>query len=337
MDDERIVSKLRRVGDPASPDAAFLDRMYEDLAGELGFRPARRAAPHRSQVRTLRRLTLLAAAVLMTLAALGGALIAGAFLERQRDADRTQEPLDRIQTAGVLRVVVRSDFPQVAVNGTFQGGFDADVATALADQLGVRPAIQPTNIGTLLDPATETGWDIALPSRSLTSAELARLDATNPYYAWPVYLVVESASSIGSTADLAGQRVCVVTGSAGADWLAGGSGVQTLGAVTSPPAAAVAVERPTDGDCLTLLGSGEAAAAVSASLSPTDFAARPSIRPLGEPVLLEVRRVVVPHGPGSANLIAALDRALDDLRADGSLADLSRRRFGGSDVTTPVP
>ena len=36
MDDERVVSGLRRVGDPVGPDPAFLDRMYEDLAGELG-------------------------------------------------------------------------------------------------------------------------------------------------------------------------------------------------------------------------------------------------------------------------------------------------------------
>lgn len=48
MDDERVVSGLRRVGDPVAPDPDFLDRMYENLAGELGFRPAvRNSHAHR--------------------------------------------------------------------------------------------------------------------------------------------------------------------------------------------------------------------------------------------------------------------------------------------------
>jgi len=132
VDDERVVSGLRRVGDPVGPDPAFLDRMYEDLAVELGFRPTGRSATRPSHFHTARRLLLLAAVVALALAAIGGALIAGALLERQRDSELTRSPLDRIRAAGVLRVAIRPDFPQVTVDGTFQGGFDADVATALA-------------------------------------------------------------------------------------------------------------------------------------------------------------------------------------------------------------
>jgi len=337
VDDERVVSGLRRVGDPVGPDPAFLDRMYEDLAVELGFRPTGRSATRPSHFNTARRLLLLAAVVALALAAIGGALIAGALLERQRDSELTRSPLDRIRAAGVLRVAIRPDFPQVTVDGTFQGGFDADVATALAERLGVRPVLQPMNLDALPDPSAAADWDLALPGRSLTTAELARLEASVPYYEWPVYVVVASTSSEVSPADLVGQRVCVVGGSAGADWLAGRSTVQAAESVASPPASVITVERTSDGDCLESLASGDTSAAITATLSPADFAARPSIRQLGEPVFLEQRRVVSAGGSGSAALIAEVDRLLLDMRSDGTIGELSSRRFGGTDLSPRLP
>ena len=333
MDDDRILSGLRHVSDPVGPDPDFLDRMYEELAGELGFRPVGRNATRPSHLKTARRLLLLAAAVVLSLAVIGGALIAGALLDRQRDSKLNRNPLDRIQAAGVVRVAIRPDFPQVTVDGTFQGGFDADVATALAGRLGVRPVLQPMNLGTLPDSSAVADWDLALPGRSLTPAELASLEASVPYYEWPVYVVVASTSSAASPADLAGQRVCVVGGSAGADWLTGRSTVQAAGSIASPPTSVITVERTSDGDCLESLASGDTSAAITATLSPADFAARPAIRQLGEPVFLEERRVVSPSGSGSAALIAEVDRLLLEMRSDGTIAELSSRRFGGTDLS----
>jgi ABC-type amino acid transport substrate-binding protein len=337
VDEDRFVNGLRRIGDPVGPDPAFLDRMYENLAGELGFRPAIQSATRPLHLRRVRRLLLLAAVVVLSLAVVGGALVAGAFLERQREDELTTGPLDRIQAAGVLRVAIRPDFPQVTIDGTFQGGFDADVATALAERLGVRPVLQAMNLETLPDSPAAAEWDLAFPGRSLTPAELARLEASVPYYEWAVYVVVSSTSSASSPADLAGQQVCVVGGSAGADWLVGQLNVQSAGSVASPPASAIPIERESDGDCLELIAADEASAAITATLSSADLAARPSLRQLGEPLFLEERRVVAPRGPGSAVAIAEVDRLLMELRDDGTLTELSRRRFGGTDLSPRLP
>jgi len=193
------------------------------------------------------------------------------------------------------------------------------------------------NLDALPDPSAAADWDLALPGRSLTTAELARLEASVPYYEWPVYVVVASTSSEVSPADLVGQRVCVVGGSAGADWLAGRSTVQAAESVASPPASVITVERTSDGDCLESLASGDTSAAITATLSPADFAARPSIRQLGEPVFLEQRRVVSAGGSGSAALIAEVDRLLLDMRSDGTIGELSSRRFGGTDLSPRLP
>jgi outer membrane protein assembly factor BamB len=88
VDDDRFLSSLRRIAEPVDASDDFLDRLYENLADELGFRgktasdaePARR----RSWVRTRRgrQLTWLAAAALLALAIAGGAALIGALLDR---------------------------------------------------------------------------------------------------------------------------------------------------------------------------------------------------------------------------------------------------------------
>jgi len=342
MHDGRGLESLRRIADPATPDPAFLDRLYEDLVGELGFRVDRAPVVPRSgwlarradRPHAPRRLLLIAAVVGLTVALIGGALVAGAIIERQRHLE--QQTLDRIRAAGVLRVAVQSGYPQVVIDGALQGGFDVDVAGAIATRLGVQPSVQATlKDGSLVGIGTGA-WDAALPSRSLTTTETVTLQVSRPYYLWPIHLLVTDSSQARTAADLAGATICVVRGSVGANWL-GGTGIQTTGPVEARPVGAVPMLAASDDDCLAKVASGEADAAVSAALAPVDLDARPAIRAIGPPILHEQRGVVVVRGSGSAAVIAAIDAAIVDMHVDGSLADISRRRFGGDDLTVIAP
>jgi outer membrane protein assembly factor BamB len=86
--DDRLLSSLRRIAEPVDASDVFLERLYETLAGELGFRgetpsvtePARR--PSRVRTRRVHRLAWLAAAALLALAIAAGAALIGALLER---------------------------------------------------------------------------------------------------------------------------------------------------------------------------------------------------------------------------------------------------------------
>jgi outer membrane protein assembly factor BamB len=88
VDDDRLLSSLRRIAEPVDASEVFLDRLYETLAGELGFRgkapsdaePARR--PSWVRTRRVSRLTWLAAAALLALGIAVGAAVVAAFLER---------------------------------------------------------------------------------------------------------------------------------------------------------------------------------------------------------------------------------------------------------------
>ena len=91
MDDDRLLSSLRRIAEPVEPAADFIDRLYESLTDELGFHgePAqtpvywlsRRGRP-RSQ--RMRASLWLAAAVLLALALIGGVALVGAVLEDRK-------------------------------------------------------------------------------------------------------------------------------------------------------------------------------------------------------------------------------------------------------------
>ena len=94
MDDDRGVSSLRRIAEPVEPPADFLDRLYDSLADELGFRgkPARarvwwlgRPDGRRSRQRHVP--LWFAAAVLVALAVLAGVAAVGAYLEHRTAPD----------------------------------------------------------------------------------------------------------------------------------------------------------------------------------------------------------------------------------------------------------
>jgi ABC-type amino acid transport substrate-binding protein len=330
MDDEVLVRRLRQVDGGAEPDSAFLDRMYEELAAEVGFRARRQTATSSARVARGLLLRLLAAAILLGLALLG-TLLAGAYLERQRDLD--QHPLSRIRATGTVRVATRPDFPQVTIDGRSQGGFDEDVARAIADRMGVTSRF--TDGATTLDGPRST-WDIALPSVGLDPSAAEAFDLSDPYYSWPVLIVVAGDSTISSLDELAGRRVCAVSGSPAARWLGGPSGGLS-GELQRPPGSLVIVEHESDDACFGALEQDDVAAVATSMTTAPAIDSRPTVRRLDGPVVLEDRRIVAGRGPGSDALIAEIDRLLGELRADGTLAELSRRRFGGEDMTGGQP
>jgi Tol biopolymer transport system component len=84
VDDDRLVSSLRRIADPIEPAPVFLDRLYGTLAQELGFRAetATRSVP-------TSRFAYLAALIIVAV----GTVIAGSQLLRTGPAAPTQRPL----------------------------------------------------------------------------------------------------------------------------------------------------------------------------------------------------------------------------------------------------
>lgn len=244
--------------------------------------------------------------------------------------------LAQVRQRGVIRFAVRPDFPQAAVPGL--AGFDIDVGKALAAQMGLLDGPVRLDATDMLG-ASSVGsdWDVALPSSLLTADQSARFTGSDAYYYWPVHLLVPAASTVAAATDLGGMRICVVAGSSGEAWL-GGRLPPSADPVVAPPSSPVVRAQATDRDCVAALTSVAVDAMVTSTYSDSDLAARPSLRTVGGPLFIEPRTIVADRkGPDPSALLSAIDDALGAMRSDATLADLSRNRFGGRDLSNPPP
>ena len=248
----------------------------------------------------------------------------------------TNDLLALTRRNGFVRFALRPDFPQAAISGL--EGFDVDVANGAgqAARPGDAPgaALRPTRCSALAGPMPGT-W--ACPRRWSRADAATRLATTDAYYYWPVYLVAPKAATASAATDLGGQRICVTAGSSGAAWLSGHLDPSSGMAATPPaPSSPVVRTEATDWACLDALTSGAVDALVTSTLSDSDLAARPTLRTVGGPLYVEPRTMVAARaGLDPSALLTAIDDALGAMRSDGSLANLSRNRFGGRDLTTP--
>ena len=128
-----------------------------------------------------------------------------------------------------------------------------------------------------------------------------------------------------------------MAGSGGEAWLDGRFRGVSVTPVAVPPTPSAVHRLATDEACAAELTAGGSAALVTSHWSDADLAARPDLIRVGGPVLTEARPVIAVLGDGDpAGLIAEIDRIVAAMRSDGTLADFSRSRFGGLDLSQPT-
>jgi putative amino-acid transport system substrate-binding protein len=330
--DEQMRRRLSDIELPVEPSRPFVDGLYDELAGRLGHLEPR-VQPRPASGHSWRDRILLVAALIALLLALVATIVgAGAVIERFLP----QSVLDHIRTTGVVRVVVSPELPQVpGVEGGISG-FDIDLAEEIARRLDGRAQLIVRSADEITT-AEHPDWQLALAGAMPAGAN-ERYLATRPYYWWPIYVVGSSGNGSLALADLAGADICVVAGGIGESWLMPAARSRPLDVLASPPAANMLVE-PDEDACLADVAAGSARAFVTETLLPVDLTTRGGLVVAGAgPVAAEPRVMLIGRDQlGAEDLRDALDDLIEAMRVDGTLADLSRRWFGGQDLTSPGP
>ena len=122
-----------------------------------------------------------------------------------------------LQDAGEIVIGVKYDVPPFGFKNPQSGeieGFDVDLGTRIAEELGVEPkfieAISDNRIPFLQDGKA----DLILSTMTITTDRDADIDFSDPYYiAHGRIAVLGTDSGIESEADLAGKTVCTAAGS----------------------------------------------------------------------------------------------------------------------------
>ncbi|TDR80216.1 amino acid ABC transporter substrate-binding protein [Paludibacterium purpuratum] len=229
-----------------------------------------------------------------------------------------QEALAQIRTAGVLKIGTEGDYPPFTYHDAAGQlvGFDVELAQAVAQQLGVKAQFVEGRWDGLIAGLDVARYDVVVNEVSISAARQAKYDFSQPYIVSRAALIVRNDNtSIKSFADLKGKKSPNSLTSNFAK-LAKDNGAEVI---------------PVQGfnESVEFLVSGRADATINDSLSFLDFKRHQPTAPL-KAVAYEqhAESAGIVLRKGNPGLLDAVNRALAQIRADGTYRRISLKYFG---------
>ncbi|CAB3784221.1 L-cystine-binding protein TcyA [Paraburkholderia ultramafica] len=231
------------------------------------------------------------------------------------------DELAQIRSAGVLRIGTEGTYAPFTYHDEAGKltGFDVELGTAIAQRLGVKPQFTESKWEGLIAGLDVNRYDAVINEVAVTDARKLKYDYSDPYITSHAVLIVASNNtSIRSFDDLKGRK-SANTLSSNVGKIAAAHGAQVI---------------PAKGfnESIDLLTAGRVDATVNDSLSFLDLVKRaPDTK---------VKVVAVDTSPdssdksavlirkGSPKLRAAINKALADIRKDGTYEKISLKYFG---------
>ena len=201
-------------------------------------------------------------------------------------------------------------------------GLDVEIGQAIADYIGVEARFEETNWDSILAGVDSGRFDIACNGVGYTETRAEKYNFSTPHvYTHKVLVVREDNDEIKSFEDLKGKKTANTASSTYAAL------AEEYGAtVTGVDALA---------DTLQLVLQGRVDATINSQVTINDYLlAQPDAgikvvaETEGDPVAYPVRK-----SEETDTLLAAVNEALEALRADGTLSAISEKYFNGLDLT----
>jgi len=229
----------------------------------------------------------------------------------EEPADTSGDLLETVMDRGTLIVSTDPNYaPQSFLNpqGEFEG-FDIDVATAIADGLGVDIQFETPDWDAITAGSWSERWDISVGSMTITTPRKDILSFSQPYYYTPAYLAASERSGVTALDQLP----------------------------FTIPDAVEPTTLTTDANCIEAIQSGRTEfdlLITSGTVIDDAVAQGAPIVKIGEPIFVENLGVAVDKsGPPHAALLFEIDRIIGEMHADGTLTALSEQWFDGADLT----
>ncbi|SEL93001.1 amino acid ABC transporter substrate-binding protein, PAAT family [Roseateles sp. YR242] len=241
-------------------------------------------------------------------------------------AARAADLLDEVKARGTLRIACEGTYPPFNFKNEKGelAGFDVDIAKALAAKLGVKPEFTTTEWSAILAGLQAGKYDVIVNQVAATDERRKTFDFSGPYVISYPQLIVRANETrkLDTPADLKGKKIGVGQGSNFAALAKSIDGVE----VRTYPGAT---------EYLQDLATGRIDAAMNDSLLIPYLKAKTRLpvkagAPIGKP-----ESNAIPFRKGSPKFQAAIDKALDDLKKDGTYAKISTQWFE-RDVSLPL-
>lgn len=244
----------------------------------------------------------------------GAALLQAALLTPAQAG----ENLDAIKSSGVLKIGTEGTYAPFTFHDASGKlvGFDVEIGEAVAAKLGVKPEYLEGKWDGLIAGLDANRYDVVINQVGITEERKQKYDFSEPYIASKAVLIVRSDDdSIKTFSDLKGKKSAQsLTSNFGK--LATASGAELVG---------------TDGfdQSIQLVLTGRADATINDSLSFLDFKKQKPDAPVkivAEQEDADYSGII--FRKGDADLKAAIDKALADIKADGTYQKISDKYFG---------
>ncbi|MBO0983117.1 amino acid ABC transporter substrate-binding protein [Rathayibacter sp. SD072] len=230
--------------------------------------------------------------------------------------------LAEVQDAGVLTIGTEGTYQPFSFHadgGTGElTGYDVEIITAVAEKLGVEPEFEETQWDAMFAGLDGGRFDVIANQVSINDERSARYDFSEPYAVSPgVVVVPTSDTEITSLDSLEGKTTAQ---SLSSNWyeLAQDAGAQVEGVEGWAQAVA-------------LVEQGRVDATINDRLTWLDWSTNFPDQAAGLKVAVttdDSSESAFTFPRGSDDLVDAVDEALGELRADGTLAEISERYFG---------
>jgi polar amino acid transport system substrate-binding protein len=248
--------------------------------------------------------------------------------------------LSSIEEEGVLTVSTDPAYPpQSSLNedtGEYEG-FDIDVATAIADAIGVDVAWEAPAWETITAGSWQGRWDLSVGSMTVTPEREEVLHFSTPYYYTPAVVLVgaEDNSISDVTADLDGQTIGVCGGCTYDHFLQGTLEIpgESFDFVIDD---AEIVTTDTDTTAIEQLVQGRVTAVItSATTAQGAVDAGLAVKIVGDPLYYEPLAAAIDASSelDPESFVARVSEIIEGMHEDGSLSELSNQWFG-LDLTT---
>ena len=227
-----------------------------------------------------------------------------------------------------LVVGVKPDQPGLGLrgaDGTYQG-FDVDVAKYIARKLGAGVTFRSTP-SSVRDKALQEGTvDLVVATYSITQERKTKITFAGPYYVAHQDTAVRAGDPVTDVRDLAGRRLCQVTGSN--SWRR---------VVEEKKIAADLVPSDSYSDCFTKLTAGAVDAVSTDDLILAGFTQGGPLKIVNAPFTDE--KYGIGLRKGELDGCEAVNRAITEMYQDGTARGLLTKWFGrsGLRLTTSVP
>jgi polar amino acid transport system substrate-binding protein len=167
----------------------------------------------------------LAVALVFALVALTGcgtpaATTGSSTTEATSSADASAPPKYKLVTPGKLTVGSDLDYPPMeALNGTQPEGFDVDLMTAIAKQMGLEINYLPPQKFDALTALVNAGkFDVIASSMTINDERKKLVVFTEPYFESNQSIAMKEGSKYSAPADMEGKKVGVQSGTTGEQW-----------------------------------------------------------------------------------------------------------------------